>query len=357
MNQKVGILTFHHGPNYGGFMQAWHLREAVRSIDPNASTVNYLHATHLESNRRLVRVSNLKSLKTRIHWIMKRYPFRRIDKLLCEDSFTTNPDEVPWSKYKSLVVGSDVVWDFQDPEFGYDPAYFGALPGQQQSRMIAYAASCGPADVDGELPAYVNGLNRFEAFGVRDAASMRLVKRVTGKDATLVVDPTWLQADPEITWARAPKKGYILVYATGMPEDFSRSLRNYCDKEGLSIVSAAAGSKFSDVTYRVLSPFQWVDLIRNAAACVIGGLHGTLYSIKYGKPFILINNARTWQKAREPMTGSGQEFRALFPEDVRPEHLSLLKPDSDVPAGVPETWRKTSWDFLKAALSSPVVNS
>lgn len=357
MTQKTGILTFHHGPNYGGFMQAWHLREAIRSLDPAASTVNYLHATHLESNRRWVRVRNLKTLKTRIHWIMKRYPFRGIDRLLCEDPFTTCPEEVPWSKYNSLVVGSDVVWNFQDPEFGHDPAYFGALPGQQQLRMIAYAASCGPADVDGGLPSYVDGLHRFEAIGVRDAATIRLVKRVTGKDATLVVDPTWLQADPEVSWARAPKQGYILVYATTMPPDFAASLRTYCDKAGLKIISAAAGCNVADKTYRVLSPFQWVDLIRRAEGCVIGGLHGTLYSIKYKKPFLLINNARTKQKAQEALSGTGQEFRGILPQDVRPEHLSLLKPESGVPAGVPEAWRNASWDFLKAALSSPVLNS
>lgn len=357
MNDKTGILTFHNGPNYGAFMQAWHLRTAIRSLGIEAQTVNYLNATHSESNRRIVRVRDLRTLKTRIHWIMKRYPFRNVEKLLCDDPFTDDSSQVPWGKYGTLVLGSDIVWDFQDPEFGHDPAYFGALREQQGNRMVAYAASCGPADVTGELPAYVDGLNRFSAFGVRDAATVKLVKRVTGKDATLVVDPTWLQADPEVSWSRAPKKGYILIYGTGMPADFSKALRDHCDKAGLKIISAAAGCSIADKTYRMISPFQWVDLIRRAEGCVIGGLHGTLYSIKYGKPFLLINNARTRQKVQEALAGTGQEFRGILPEDVRPEHLALLKRDSGVPGGVPEAWREKSWNFLRSALSVPLANS
>lgn len=354
MINKTGILTFHNGPNYGAFMQAWHLRTAIRSLGPEASTINYLHATHQESNRRLVAVRNLNTLKVRVHWLLKRYPFRDVEKILCEDPYTSISTEVPWSKYKTLVVGSDVVWDFQDPDFGHDPVYFGMLPEQQECRMISYAASCGPANTENDLPAYCDGLKRFEAFGVRDAASVRLVKRVTGRDATLVVDPTWLQPDPEVSWSRAPRKGYILVYGTSMPPDFAASLRSYCDKAGLKIISAAAGCSVADKTYRVLSPFQWVDLIRRAEGCVIGGLHGTLYSIKYEKPFLLINNARTRQKAQEALAGSGQEFRGILPENVRSEHLELLMKDSVTPAGVPESWRETSWNFLRTALSASV---
>jgi hypothetical protein len=219
--------------------------------------------------------------------------------------------------------------------------------------MLSYAASCGPADVDNQLPDYVEGLNRFEAMGVRDAATVKLVKRVTGRDANLVVDPTWLNSDPQVSWHRAPRKGYILIYGTDMSDDFAQALRKYCERRNLRIISAAAGGKRADRAYRVLSPFQWVDLIRNADGCVIGGLHGTLYSIKYGKPFILINNARTRQKAQEALARSGQEFRGILPEDVRPEHVELLDPDNCVPAGVPSQWRDSSWDFLRAALDNP----
>ena len=352
---RVGILTFHNGPNYGAFMQAWHLRTAIRSLGFEASTINYLHNTHIESNRRWVRVRDLQTLKMRIHWIMRRYPFRNVEKVLCDDPFTTNSAEVPWSKYETLVVGSDIVWDFQDPEFGHDPAYFDTLAGQRECRMVSYAASCGPASTEGELPSYCNGLQRFMALGVRDSASVNLVKRVTGREASLVVDPTWLQPDPEGSWLRAPDKGYILIYGTGMPEDFALSLRKYCDQKGLKIISAAAACKIADHTYRMLSPFQWVDLIRKADGCVIGGLHGTLYSIKYKKPFILINNARTRQKAQEALAGSNQEFRGILPENVRPEHLSLLTPDSGLPAGVPEAWRGASWDFLRNALATSTM--
>jgi hypothetical protein len=351
MTPKIGILTFHNGPNYGAFMQAWHLRTAIRSMGFDAQTINYLHTAHMVSNLKSVKVKDLNSLKIRIHWLMKRFPFRNIEKMLCEDPFTSNPDKVPWENYHTIVVGSDVVWDFQNPDFGHDPAYFGMLPSQKACHMVSYAASCGPAVISGDLPEFCDGLNRFHGLSVRDAASMRLVKQVTGKTAELVVDPTWLQEDPQVSWARAPKEKYVLVYGTAMRKDFAQALRQYCDKKGLKIISAAAGCAIADKTYRVLAPFQWVDLIRNASGCVIGGLHGTLYSIKYGKPFLLINNARTRQKAQEALSGSGQEFRGILPEDVKPEHIELVDPASGKPGGVPEPWRASSWEFLKSSFS------
>lgn len=350
----IGILTFHNGPNYGAFMQAWHLREAIRSLGYDAHTINYLHPTHLRSNCKRVVVRDLSSLKARIHWILKRYPFRDVGKILCDDPFTSDPAAVPWDKYGTIVVGSDVVWDFQDPDFGHDPAYFGMLPGQKGCHMISYAASCGPADVDAEIPNYCSGLERFHSIGVRDAATVKLVTKITGREPELVVDPTWLQDDPEICWRGAPKRKYVVVYGTGMSPEFAKALREHCDKRGLSIVSAAASCKVADRTYRALKPFQWVDLIRKAEACVIGGLHGTLYSIKYRKPFLLINNARTRQKAQEALARSGQAFRGILPEDVRVEHISLLERDSGVSEGIPVAWQESSWNYLRSALSTNV---
>jgi len=348
---SVGILTFHNGPNYGAFMQAWHLRGAVRKMGMEAHTINYLHPTHVIHNTHNPKIRSMGTLKQWVHWNMKRRPFRGIADALCRDPFTTAPSEVPWNSYRGILVGSDVVFDFHNPDFGHDPAYFGALPVQNQIPFAAYAASCGKAQVEGELPEFVRGLDRFTSLGVRDRTTHRLVERVTGRDAALVVDPTWLGDDPPAVKVQRPSKPYIVLYAASPGKLFGDALSAYCKKRGLLLISAAARCPWADITLRSLHPFDWVDLIRGAEATVISGLHGTLYSIKYGKPFLLVNNESTRQKVRLALERTSQEFRCLERDDLRPEHVSLLETQGAPLPEVPSDWIERSKGFLQEAVA------
>jgi hypothetical protein len=346
MRSPIGILTFHNGPNYGAFMQAWHLREAVRNLGEEAYIINYLHPDHVAHNTQSSPIRSLSSLKSWFHWRAKRAPFRGIADALCREPFTSNAAEVPWNQYRGILVGSDVVLDFQNPDFGRDPAYFGSLPGQGDTPFAAYAASCGKADADAELPAFVDGLRRFTSLGVRDRTTHRLVMRATGRDATLVVDPTWLGDDPPPQRKQRPGKPYVVVYGASVGNVLGPVLSTYCKKHGFLLVSAAARCPWADITLRSLHPFDWVDLIRGAEACVISGLHGTLYSIKYNKPFILVNNESTNQKVRLALERTGQGFRLLERAQLNVETIGLLEPEGGALPDLPTDWIAQSKDFL-----------
>jgi hypothetical protein len=333
-------------------MQAWHLREAIKRLGMDVTTLNYLHPAHVASNQNIMPVRDLGSLKARVHWELKRFPFRQLGNSLCDHPFTSNPASIDWQSYHRIVVGSDVVWDFETAEFGHDPAYFGALTEQRGAKFISYAASCGSANVEGPLPEYCNGLKEFIALGVRDQSAAQLAKRVTGRDAELVMDPTWLQDDPKNDFARKIGRKYILVYGTPLKGEFADALVKMCRSKGWIIISAGAGGACIDKTYRMLTPFQWVSLIKAAEATIVGGLHGTLYSIKYGKPFILVSRKNSRQKARHVLEISGQKFRQITPDKLNREHVDLLQPDSPLPTGVPEEWRRRSLGFLSTALQN-----
>lgn len=346
MQQKIGILTFHNGPNYGGFMQAWHMRNKVRELGHPCTVINYLNRVHTDSNKVCSKVRNLGDLKARIHWMIKERPFRSPIRELSDAPFTTEASAVPWNSFGGVVVGSDVVFDFQNPKFGSDPAYFGACPEQRDVPIMSYAASCGMADVSGDLPEFCNGLQRFSALGVRDAASKTLVKRVTGEDATLNVDPTWLAADPvDESWNR-PQGKYLLIYGRRLNPEWAKHLVSYCKKRNLRIVSAGNPDPFADEVRRNLTPFQWVDLFRRAEATVIGTLHGTLYSIKYNKPFILINNQATRQKVKEAVDLTGMGFRRFELQDLKPNLVELLDSSGGALPEIPPAWKKESVSFF-----------
>lgn len=348
---RIGILTFHNGPNYGGFLQAWHMRNAVRKAGYRCDVVNYLHPDHVLANQVSIPLRSLAGLKANAHWALKRWPFRSIEKSLCTDPFTSNSSEVPWKSFAGLVVGSDVVWDYQNPAYGHDPVYFGEAPEMRDTPIMSYAASAGSADTSQGVADYCQGLKRFVHHAVRGRPALKLVEEVTGKSPSVVVDPTWLYPDPETPWKRLPQQPYLLVYGTGLTAESAVLLKEWCRTKGLLLVTAATPCATADRVYRMLAPFQWVELFRHATATVVGSLHGTMYSIKYGKPFILLNNPQTRKKVSLAVDKSGTGFRMVNPGNLDFEALKLLEPDHHPLPSIPEDWRQESLDNMSRGLA------
>lgn len=356
---KIGVLTFHNGPNFGGVLQAWHLIQAIRKLGYSCHAVNYLHESHDRITQTRIPLRNLSSLKARIYWMLKKRGFKGFTDTLCRHSYTTCPEQVPWHGFDAFVVGSDVVWEYENQGYGQDPAYFGQMPFLRDKPILSYAASCGPASSDGPFPEHVkHGLARFIALGVRDEATARLVTNASGRDSTLVVDPTWLGPDREVDWPGRPKNKYLFVYGGRRIDDhMGQLIRNYCRRKGLEFVSALTPCKSADRMYRTLTPFQWVSLFRHAEATIVmGTLHGTVYSIKYGKPFILVTNPSTTQKITSILQRIGQGHRLLQAENFDEKSFELLDEGLFERPQIPDVWRTTSIRFLEQSLASAAAN-
>jgi hypothetical protein len=165
------------------------------------------------------------------------------------------------------------------------------------------------------------------------------------------VDPTWLGDDPPPLRSQRPGKPYVVVYGAAVGNVLGPALADYCKKRGYRLVSAAARCPWADITLRSLHPFDWVDLIRGAEACVISGLHGTLYSIKYNKPFVIVNNESTNQKVRLALEKTGQDFRLFERNQLKAETIGLLEAQGGPLPGLPEDWVAKSKEFLASSLS------
>lgn len=344
---RIGVLTYHNGPNFGGFLQAWHGVQAIRKLGYQAFAVNYLHPVHHETNQIDIPLRNLSSVKARAFWWLKKRGFRDIEREICEDPFVTDATKVPWMKYDALVVGSDIVWDYQQKAYGSDPAYFGMLDEIHELPIMSYAASCGPASPDGPFPSFVGeGLKRFAAIGVRDQATADLVRNASGFDSTLVVDPTWLNDDPEEDWG-APEGDFLFAYGSRIDDQLGPLLADFCKRQGWQLVSALTPCRWADKMYRSLTPFQWASLFRKAKATAIcGTLHGTLFTMKYGKPFITISSPAVKPKLGKVMELTGQQFRVFEPGMVTKGDLELLQPEAAPLPAIPATWLQQSRDFL-----------
>jgi hypothetical protein len=348
----TGILTFHRGPNYGGFLQAWHMREAVRSFGHDATLVNYQGARHHDTERVRFRGIKPKQLKGLALHYLKSRPFTQPVNSLSNFPFTTDPQAVPWNHFESVVVGADVVWNFTNPTHGNDPVFFGAHPTQQNTRFIAYAPSCGDTPTDTSIPDYVTtGLKRFSSIQVRDESTATLVERATGIRPPLVVDPTWLQPDLEVPCRKIPRDlKYALVYGQGATGSRAKVFGEFCKKRGLKVVSAAFPCEATTHRLQSIDPFEWVDLFRRAECVVTSTFHGLLYAIKYNKPLIFMERPASRSKASIAIERCALHDRVVEEgQPFAPDHLHHCLSQANG-CEVPEDWRKQSLDLLRASL-------
>lgn len=348
---SIGILTFHRGPNYGGFLQAWHMREAIRSLGHEATLINYQAPAHHQAERMNFPALKSSAIKGFILHALKSRPFPKPVAELSDHPFTTDPEKIDWQRFSTVVVGADIVWNFTNKHFGSDPTFYGALPCQKDTRFVAYAPSCGDADVDGPLPDHVtDGLNRFAEFHVRDQTTASLVRRATGNIADLVVDPTWLQADPDVPYPNRPKGRYALVYGIGLNACRSRILADYCKQRGLNLVSCAVPNRVADQTILSIDPLEWVDLFRHAECVVTSTFHGLLYAIKYNKPLLFMDRPASRSKSKLAIERCGLQDRvveegASFTEDFLAHALDQARGTQP-----PASWIAESRKLLEASL-------
>lgn len=307
---KAGILTFHRGANYGGFLQARSLRDAVRSLGHDAEIINYKNPVHEAHERYRLRPGrNLRSV-----WAnhRKHMMWRRMYGDLVTGEPVSDPAKIDWARYDVVVVGSDVVWDYQTPKFGSDPVYFGGVPGPGPGRWVSYAASCGRASGHDLSAEKVAGLREFQCIGVRDRTTAELVRRHTGRKAELVIDPTWLSE--EQPGPAADKTEPILaVYGYAVVErGLVEAIRAFARERGLSIVSYGFPHRWADRNVLDLSPSEWIEAIRAARCVVTGTFHGTLYAIRLRKAFCTVGNGWISNKIRAPLELVERPSRMVF---------------------------------------------
>ena len=353
--KKIGILTFHKGPNYGGFLQAWHMREAVRRLGHDADVINYQNPRHFVSEQ--FKFPRKPAPKAVWNWWKrnrKSAPFPAFVDTLCSSPFTTDVSAIDWASYDTVVVGSDVIWDFTTDHFGHDPAFFGAHPSQNKTRFASYAASCGPADL-ANVPGYVpGGLARFSHIGVRDETTADLVTGILGRSPEIVVDPTWLQEDPPSHSIRLPSRPYALVYGGALvSRDRDQAVGEWAKSAGLDVVAAVSPARCATKRYSSITPYEWSDLFRNAEVVFTATLHGLLYAIKYEKPFIMVNLPKAASKSRTVIQRLGLADRVVEPDvnmgrDALHRIMEKAMPET---RQAREKWVKESKGFLSRMLN------
>ena len=161
---------------------------------------------------------------------------------------------------------------------------------------ISYAASIGLNQIPEALkPDYKRLLNRIDYISVRESKGVELVKEVSGRDATLVLDPTLLLNVTE--WKKIAinpidSTPYLFCYFLKNDHRYTEAIKRLAEKKGLKVKGIS--TRHEDKEWMEVldehqnGPREFVGWIKNSNLVITDSYHGTIFSLLFNRPFITI---------------------------------------------------------------------
>ena len=235
---KAGIVTFSSAHNYGAVLQVYAMQEYLKSLGIEAHVINY-RPKEIDN---VYKIYNVKRKAPKpIRGIKKVYKILKVNlterwRIEKRNNFeyfinqvlnTTKPYKTlkdiqnALLQYDILIAGSDQIWNTELTK-GFKPAYFLEF-GKKAARRISYAASLGSNSIDEKYVVfYKRYLQNFDFISVREEEMKGILKDLTDKPITRVIDPTLL-LDKKVYDALKQEtkykgKDYIYVHYIGNDE-------------------------------------------------------------------------------------------------------------------------------------------
>ena len=294
---NIGILSMQKVPNYGSFLQAFALKNELErlALGGNVYFIDIEEGMHLIPPAQKKRKNLLKKLdKYALKRIENLLFSMRMDKIHKQDytTYLQTDKRLPDSeRFDLVVIGSDEVFNAGvSSKWGFSTQLFGNV--KRAKWIITYAASCGQTtksvtDQYGMTLAIKEALEKVSDISVRDQGTYDLVYKITGRKADRHIDPVFLANFNSYIPTLPKRKPYLLLYAYVNrinDEREIRSIREFAIKYDLEILSVGTQQRWckNNIT---ASAFELLAYVRGAAYIVTDTFHGSVFSIKYNKPF------------------------------------------------------------------------
>lgn len=313
---KIGILTHHYINNFGAFLQAYALQEALRELFPDDEVciVNFVNVKHFVINtggwfRFYINREAASTWFAKIHLPITFQKARKSYLNLSKVCFTAK--EIETLGLDFIVVGSDEVWNFREGK-GNSKVKFGI--GLDKEVLVAYAPSVGQTDQT-DLPDYVRtGIKKFRAVSARDDLTEQLAQTIRGEKIHRVLDPTFLVKIPDEPIHAITRPFILFYYCDGLPEKEKRMILEFAREHGMDVYGGGECDKAYTKETVNLRPFQWVWLFRNAQYVVTGTFHGVVFSILNHRRFACyLTNPSRVRKVTSLLQELGLEDRKCGP--------------------------------------------
>lgn len=324
---KTGIITILNVNNYGAELQAFALHHKLKLLGYDNEIINYLYYKNpnykkeLASNP-LIKTTFKNSLKDAVlKWIDQysafKYPkIAKLRKQRFEDFHKKNTAvSKPLRsyselynikhKYDNFIVGSDQVWN---PNNGTNIAPYFLTFAPKESNKVSYASSFGVGSVDKSYyPQYKEWLNNLTHVSTRESDGVKIIKDVSGRNATHVVDPTLLLSKTDWQKLMVPYKSdtpYILFFIFKRNKYAEELAYKIQRKTGYKIIRVCKNeipleSDDKMINIRDFGPAEFLGLYNSASFVLTTSFHGSIFSLIFEKPFYTITPASKNNNSRQ----------------------------------------------------------
>lgn len=282
-------------PNYGNRLQHYAVKkviEKIAAVDAKSLAIDSPKTNVKEDLKKVIHMALMyKKTGRKDYW---KYEYPRIKKISKFDNEyfhlinVKKIEDIPAADF--YVVGSDQVWNPQ--WYNRNPlkkdVYL--LSFAEPKKKVCFAPSIGVEEIPDEWNFWFKKqLSTFPNISVREENAVKIVKSLTGKNATLLIDPTLMLTAKE--WekiSRRPRKykneKYILSYFLGS--------QNYVAEKGMQELSLKLNAKIinlMDMTSPVYisGPEEFIYLFEHAEAVFTDSFHACVFSFIFDKPFLV----------------------------------------------------------------------
>ena len=306
---KVGILTLLPlNSNYGGVLQVWALQKFISDLGHDPEVFNTPEVKKFTLKEKILKypfrffksfifrhkiIINFENRFVRnrqkiIPFIQQKLPIKTIRSI----------ENIKLDEFDFIIFGSDQVWRalYWCRTFpNLEDAFGGFVPKTSSTKLISYAASFGRDDINeyphDKTPSIAKLLKRFKGVSVRENSGVEICKREFGVEAKWVVDPTMLHEKSiyeELCKNIPHKTDFVASYFLEDSE-----LSKEIEKEILKDFNGFHDKIESNVLKNNIRGIEeWLATFRDADFIMTDSFHGAVFSIIFGKPFIVIDNPK-----------------------------------------------------------------
>ncbi len=258
------------------------------------------------------------------------------------------------SEYDYFISGSDQVWNPTYPE----TSSLNFLQFAPMQKRIALAPSIGLATLPRHVePSYKRWINEIPHLSVREEKGARIIKELTGRNATVLPDPTLCIARED--WELIEEKPdfdtdapYVFTYFLGNEtKKYRKYIEEYAKQNGYKIINIF---DLREPEHYAVNPAEFVYLIHHAKAVFTDSFHGSVFSIIMKTPFVVfdrIEDGGTGMSSRiETLLGNFSLEDRRYPL----KHDRIEKIDFSSSDEVIKRLRERTDTFISNALTSSV---
>lgn len=302
------IVTLTGDYNYGNRLQNYALQEILKNAGIEVETYNniYVDAKTTKIKKRM----NPRNFKRIMNAIKRRMSIGNQNKISTQKrtekirEFTKKYIKVSNKQKKELnssydifVLGSDQIWN---PNFTNDFEINLGIVGKGK-KVISYAASFGIDEIDSEIyDMYRKSIMNMNSISVREEEGKKIVEKISGKDAQVVLDPTMLIYEKD--WRKIEKKPenwceeeYLLVYCVSKTySKMKKYIKKVADRYNLKIINLTDKSREEYIS----GVEEFLYYIDNAKMIITDSFHACVFSILFKKNFWVMERKQKGMNSR-----------------------------------------------------------